>query len=59
MLLRSVLQIQSRAYRDRWIFYVACFGENVCTICGLHTKLSNFFFPNKTLLTLREHLIYV
>lgn len=58
--LRSVLQIQSRACWDCWIFYVAffLFGGRLCTICGPHAQIS-IFFSLQTLLTLREHLIYI
>lgn len=40
-------------------FYVACFGEGLCTICGPCAQISFFFLKQKILLTHREHLIYI
>lgn len=34
------------------------FGGRLCTICGPHAQIS-ILFSLQTLLTLREHLIYI
>lgn len=40
-----------------WLFSFF-FGGRLCTICGPHAQIS-ILFSLQTLLTLREHLIYI
>lgn len=51
------MQIQGRACGECWMLYVSCFGERLCTICGLRARISDSFF--QSLLILSEHLIYI
>lgn len=52
-------QKQSGACWECWIFYVACSGEGLCTICGPDAKISFFSSLLQILLTHRVNLMYI